>query len=77
MDKNLIYEKVKTILIDELCVIESIIQLESSFENDLEFDNFDYADLEIAIEDEFQISMPFSFPAQTISELIDYIKISL
>ena len=54
----MILEKVKKLISEQLGVEESEIELESSFQDDLEADSLDVVELVMAIEDEFDIEIP-------------------
>ncbi len=72
----MILEKVKKLISEQLDVEESEIELESSFQDDLEADSLDVVELVMAIEDEFEIEIPDeeAEKLQTVKDAVDYIQ---
>lgn len=72
----MVFEKVKKLISDQLDVEESVIQLESSFQGDLEADSLDVVELIMAIEDEFDIEIPDEEAEKilTVKNAVDYIQ---
>jgi len=76
MSSEEIFEKVKTIIVDQLGAEESSITLESSFIDDLEADSLDIVELIMGIEEEFGIEIPDADAEKvvTVGDVVDYIK---
>jgi acyl carrier protein len=53
-----IEKQVRDIIVDKLCVNESEIKLESSFQNDLGADSLDTVELIMELEKQFEIQIP-------------------
>lgn len=72
----MVFEKVKKLIAEQLDVEESDIQLESSFQGDLEADSLDVVELIMAIEDEFDIEIPDEEAEKilTVKNAVDYIE---
>lgn len=72
----MVFEKVKKLIAEQLDVEESEIQLESSFQGDLEADSLDVVELIMAIEDEFDIEIPDEEAEKilTVKNAVDYIE---
>lgn len=72
----MILEKIKKLISEQLDVDESEIELESSFQDDLEADSLDVVELVMAIEDEFDIEIPDeeAEKLQTVKDAVDYIQ---
>ena len=72
----MILEKVKKLISEQLDVEESEIELESSFQDDLEADSLDVVELVMAIEDEFDIEIPDeeAEKLETVKDAVDYIE---
>ena len=72
----MILEKVKKLISEQLDVEESEIELESSFQDDLEADSLDVVELIMAIEDEFDIEIPDeeAEKLETVKNAVDYIE---
>lgn len=72
----MILEKVKKLISEQLDVEESEIELESSFQDDLEADSLDVVELIMAIEDEFDIEIPDEEAEKmaTVKNAVDYIQ---
>lgn len=72
----MILEKVKKLISEQLDVEESEIELDSSFQDDLEADSLDVVELIMAIEDEFDIEIPDEEAEKiaTVKDAVDYIE---
>ena len=72
----MILEKVKKLISEQLDVEESEIEMESSFQDDLEADSLDVVELIMAIEDEFDIEIPDEEAEKltTVKSAVDYIQ---
>ena len=72
----MILEKVKKLISEQLDVEENEIELESSFQDDLEADSLDVVELIMAIEDEFDIEIPDEDAEKmtTVKNAVDYIQ---
>lgn len=72
----MILEKIKKLISEQLDVEESEIELESSFQDDLEADSLDVVELIMAIEDEFDIEIPDEEAEKltTVKSAVDYIQ---
>lgn len=72
----MIFEKVKNLISEQLDVDESEIELESSFQEDLEADSLDVVELVMAMEDEFEIEIPDEEAEKltTVKNAVDYIE---
>lgn len=71
-----IEERVKEIIIDQLGVSEEEVKLEASFIDDLGADSLDTAELVMAFEQEFGISIPDedAEKIKTVGQAIDHVK---
>jgi acyl carrier protein len=58
MDRDELYEKVKTVIVDQLGVEEDDISDDASFVDDLGADSLDIVELVMALEEEFGVSIP-------------------
>ena len=72
----MILEKVKNLISEQLDVEENEIELESSFQDDLEADSLDVVELIMAIEDEFDIEIPDeeAEKLESVKDAVDYIE---
>ena len=57
MEVNEVFEKVKSLFIEDLGIDESKISMESKLEEDLEIDSLGIVEVVMAIEDEFDIEI--------------------
>ena len=57
MEVNEVYEKVKSLFIEDLGIDESKISMESKLEEDLEIDSLGIVEVVMAFEDEFDIEI--------------------
>ncbi|MDJ0729304.1 MAG: acyl carrier protein [Crocosphaera sp.] len=71
-----IFEKVKTIVIDQLEVTEDEVTPEANFANDLKADSLDTVELVMALEEEFDIEIPDEAAEQiaTVEAAVEYIE---
>jgi len=76
MSSEEIFEKVKSIIVDQLGAEESAITMEASFIDDLEADSLDIVELIMGIEEEFGIEIPDADAEKvvTVGDVVDYIK---
>ena len=71
-----IFETVKSVVAEQLCIDESEITMDSSFNDDLEADSLDIVELMMALEDEFKIEISDDDAGKisTIGDVVEYIK---
>lgn len=72
----MLFERVKTIVSEQLGVEESEINLESNFLEDFGADSLELIDLIMALESEFEIEVPEDDieEIETVSDVISYLK---
>lgn len=72
----MILEKVKDILVEQLDVEESLINLETSIIDDLGADSLDIVDLVMTLEDEFDTEIPDEEieNIKTVGDIVKYIE---
>lgn len=70
------FEKVKSILVEELDLDAETVTLESNIKEDLGADSLDMVDLIMSIEDEFEIKVAESDAAsiKTVGDIVSYIE---
>ncbi len=76
MSSEEIFDKVKSIIVEQLGAVEDNITLESSFIDDLGADSLDIVELIMALEEEFDIEIPDADAEKvvTVNDVVDYIK---
>lgn len=76
MSSEEVFEKVKSIIVEQLGVVEGDINLDSSFVDDLGADSLDVVELIMALEEEFDIEIPDEDAEKVVSvqDVVDYIK---
>ena len=76
MSSEVIFDKVKEIIIEQLGVTESSITMEASFIDDLGADSLDIVELIMALEEEFDLEIPDSDAEKvvTVGDVVEYIK---
>ena len=76
MNQEEIFEKVKSIIIEQLGAAEDAVTLEASFIDDLGADSLDIVELIMALEEEFDIEIPDADAEKvvTVGDVVDYIK---
>ncbi|MGI6627520.1 MAG: acyl carrier protein [Bacillota bacterium] len=72
----MVFEKVKKIIVDQLGVEDSSVNLESSFIDDLGADSLEIVDLIMAFEGEFGITIPDEDAEKlsTVQDAVDYLR---
>ena len=70
------FERVKSVIADQLGADESSITLESSFVDDLGADSLDIVELIMGLEGEFEIEIPDDQAEKisTVGDAVNYIK---
>ncbi|MCH5186506.1 MAG: acyl carrier protein [Oscillospiraceae bacterium] len=70
------FEKVKTIVVDQLGVSEDDVTMEASFVDDLGADSLDVVELIMALEEEFDIEIPDTDAEKisTVADVVEYVK---
>ena len=73
---NMVFEKVREILCQQLDVEEEQVSMESAIIEDLNADSLDLVDLVMSLEDEFDIEIPDEDveKIKTVGDLVGYIE---
>ena len=76
MNTEEVFEKVKRIIVDQLGVAETSVEMEASFIDDLGADSLDIVELVMALEEEFDMEIPDSDAEKvvTVGDVVEYIK---
>ena len=76
MSSEEIFEKVKSIIVEQLGVTETSVTMEASYIDDLGADSLDIVELVMALEEEFDIEIPDADAEKvvTVGDVVDYIK---
>lgn len=74
--EQMIFEKVREIIANQLGVDENDITMESSFIDDLGADSLDIVELIMALEEEFDLEIPDEEAEKitTVGDVVEYIK---
>jgi len=69
------FEKIKSIIVEQLSVDEATVTMETSLMKDLEADSLDAVEIIMAIEDEFDIEIPDEDAEkfQNIGDIVRYV----
>lgn len=72
---NMVFEKIKTILAEQLDIEPENITMDSGIMDDLGADSLDIVDLVMAIEDEFEVEIPDEQieSIKTVGDVVNYI----
>lgn len=75
-DKNMIFDKIKEIIIEQLDADEDAVTMTANIQEDLGADSLDVVDLITTIEDEFDLSIPDEAvdDIKTIGDIVNYIE---
>ena len=76
MNSEEIFEKVKSIIVEQLGVTDTAVTMEASFIDDLGADSLDIVELIMALEEEFDTEIPDADAEKivTVGDVVDYIK---
>ena len=76
MNTEEVFEKVKAIIVEQLGVAETSVEMEASFIDDLGADSLDIVELVMALEEEFDIEIPDTDAEKvvTVGDVVEYIK---
>lgn len=76
MSEKEIFQKLKTIVVDQLGVNEENVTMEATFVDDLAADSLDIVELIMNIEEEFDLEIPDSDAEKivTIGDVVKYIE---
>lgn len=70
----MVFEKIKSIIVDQLDIDEDKITMETNFRDDLEVDSLDVFQIISEIEDELDVEIDTDESLETIQDLVEYIK---
>jgi len=70
------FEKIKSIIVEQLSVDESSVTADTSLMKDLEADSLDAVEIIMAIEDEFDIEIPDEDAEkfQNVGDIVKYVE---
>ena len=76
MSEKEIFQRLKTIVVDQLGVDEENVTMEATFVDDLAADSLDIVELVMTIEEEFDLEIPDSDAEKivTIGDVVKYIE---
>ena len=76
METEEIFEKVKTVIVEQLGIDESSVRMESSFLDDLGADSLDIVEFIMALEEEFGREIPDEDVEKivTVKDVVEYIS---
>lgn len=76
MSSEEIFDKVKSIIVEQLGVADTAVTAEASFIDDLGADSLDIVELIMALEEEFDTEIPDADAEKivTVGDVVDYIK---
>ena len=76
MSTEEVFEKVKAIIVEQLGVAETAVEMDASFIDDLGADSLDIVELVMALEEEFDLEIPDSDAEKvvTFGDVVEYIK---
>ena len=77
METEEIFEKVKTVIVEQLGIDEESLKMDSSFLDDLGADSLDIVEFIMALEEEFGLEIPDEDVEKivTVKDVVEYISI--
>ncbi len=72
---DMVFDKVKEIIVEQLGIDEDSVTMDSTFTEDLEADSLDLVELIMALEEEFEIDFPDEEAEKisTVRDAVNYI----
>lgn len=72
----MVFEKVRSILVDQLDVDEDAVTMESAITDDLGADSLDVVDMVMSLEEEFDLEIPDEEieTMKTVGDIVKYIE---
>lgn len=76
METEEIFEKLKTVIVEQLGIDEANVRMESSFLDDLGADSLDIVEFIMALEEEFGLEIPDEDVEKivTVKDVVEYIS---
>ena len=76
MTTKMIFEKVKSIIVDQLDVDENKVTMDANIQDDLGADSLDIVDLVMSFEDEFDMEIPDDQVEniKTVGDVVKYVE---
>ena len=76
METEEIFEKVKTVIVEQLGIDEESVKMDSSFLDDLGADSLDIVEFIMALEEEFGLEIPDEDVEKTVTvkDVVEYIS---
>ncbi|MBQ5565252.1 MAG: acyl carrier protein [Clostridia bacterium] len=73
---HMVFEKIRAILAEQFGVEEDSIKIDTNLTEDLGADSLDFADVVMAIEDEFDVEIPDEDieSIKTVGDIVEYIE---
>lgn len=73
---NTIFEKVKALIVNQLGVAESSVEMDTNIVRDLGADSLDIVDFILALEEEFDVNITDDDAKElvTVEDIVEYIK---
>ena len=70
------FEKIRSIIVEQLSVDESMVTMDTNLMKDLEADSLDAVEIIMAIEDEFEIKIPDEEAEKflTIRDIVEFLE---
>lgn len=77
MTTEVIFEKIRDILVEQLSVDSEEVSMDANFIDDLNADSLDIVELVMAMEGEFDISIPDedAEKIKTVGDAVEYVKL--
>jgi acyl carrier protein len=75
-ENNMVFDKIKSIIVEQLGVDEAQVAMDTHLMKDLEADSLDAVEIIMAIEDEFDLEVPDEAAEkfQTVGDIVKYVE---
>ena len=72
----MVFDKLKTIIAEQLSIDESVINMDTNLMKDLEADSLDAVEIILAVEDEYGLDIPDETAEkfETVRDLVEYVE---
>lgn len=76
LEENMVFEKVKSFVVEQLGVDPDQVEMDTNLMKDLEADSLDAVEIILAVEDEYGLDIPDETAEkfETVRDLVEYVE---